>query len=65
MDKPERVDHNPHCPHCEREIERLCAHEFPTGELLFLKFSSVGAFSCPHCKNLLGIAYSGGRLASS
>ena len=58
MKKPEPVTYNPKCPHCDKEIDQLRLHkpEVSTFHGMDLSDSSVGLYSCPYCRRVLGFA---------
>jgi ssDNA-binding Zn-finger/Zn-ribbon topoisomerase 1 len=51
MDKATFVETDPICPYCEKTISSLNAH-YKKG---MLTGSDVGAYSCPHCKKIIGV----------
>jgi uncharacterized protein YbaR (Trm112 family) len=43
-------DPQPHCPHCEKELEVVNDHRSNVGHY------HLHVFSCPHCRKVLGIS---------
>ena len=54
--KPKEVEHNPVCPYCETEISHLDLHPWQIKGLVLREMGRIGAFSCPNCKKILGVA---------
>lgn len=57
METPEESKDNPICPHCKQVVQNLNVHKWPASKFLGLEVSgTVGAYSCPNCKAILGMA---------
>ena len=56
VEKPKEVEHNPVCPYCSEEISQLNLHHWEIKGLVLKEMGRIGAFSCPNCKKLLGVA---------
>ena len=56
MEKPRVVEHNPICPYCGKEIPHVDAHYWLVRGIVLQEGGRIGAFSCPNCKKLLGLA---------
>jgi len=56
VDKPKEVEHNPICPHCDEEISSLDLHCWRVKGLVLGESGRIGAYSCPSCGKLLGVA---------
>ena len=57
MEKPEEIDYDPICPHCDQEVQHLKIHHSEASSFLGLKLNArLGVFSCPSCRRILGMA---------
>jgi len=56
VEKPKEVEHDPICPYCGKEIPYLNLHPWRIKGLVLKETGRIGAFSCPHCNKLLGVA---------
>ena len=56
MEKPKEVEHNPVCPYCDKEISNLNLHYWRVKGLVLGESGRIGAYSCPNCGKLLGVA---------
>ena len=58
LKKPEPATYDPKCPHCDKEFDQLRMHkpETTTFHGMDLSDATVGLFSCPHCRRVLGLA---------
>ena len=56
METPKQSTEDPICPYCNNAIPHLNFHKWEREGVLLTVKGSIGAFSCPSCKKLLGVA---------